>query len=182
MSGIRYLFDTEGMMTPVENIRTHPDNDNNGDIDEIVASMRATGVYRPIYASRETGYILAGNHTYLALLELGARYVPVQWIDADDVAELRILAADNKIARNARPDPALTADLLRKIIDRSPLPTKDPEAALVGTGFGITEAERLLRPPKPLDLSGISRGTLEHTYKCPECGHQWSKSSGKEVD
>lgn len=177
---IRYLFDTEGLMTPIENVTQHPDNDNNGDVDEIVASMRTTGVYRPIFASRETGYIVAGNHTYLGMVELGAKFVPVVWLDITEEQGLRILAADNKIARNARPDPGLTRVLLQKIVESSRMPTRDPEAALVGTGWSQAEYERIIRPPKPLDLSSVTRGTLEHTYKCPECGHQWSRSSGME--
>lgn len=178
---IRYLFDTEGLMTPIGNVKQHPDNDNNGDVDEIVTSMQVTGVYRPIYANKATGHIVAGNHTYLALLELGAQFVPVVWLElVDEAAELRILAADNKIARNARPDPALTRVLLQKIVESSRLPTRDPDAALVGTGWKRAEFDRIVRPPQPLDLSGVTRGTLEHTYKCPECGHQWSRSSGTE--
>ena len=97
-------------MAPIDRVKQHPKNDNNGDVDEIVASMQRTGVYRPIYVSRATGHIVAGNHTYVALLDLGAKAVPVVWLDLDETQELLILAADNKIARNARPDPALTEE------------------------------------------------------------------------
>lgn len=176
---IRYLFDTEGLMTPIDNVHQHPANDNNGDTDEIIASMRTTGVYRPVYASKQTGNIVAGNHTYLALLEMGAEFVPVQWVDCpEEYIELRILAADNKIARNARPDPALTKMLLSRIVEATPTPTSDPAAALLGTGFRPEEYERLLKPPQPLSLSGIGRETLEHRITCPECGHTWSRSGG----
>ena len=74
---LRFLFDTEGLMVPIDKVHQHPENDNNGDVDEIVNSMLVTGVYRPIYASRATGNIVAGNHTYLAMLDLGAKFVPV---------------------------------------------------------------------------------------------------------
>lgn len=180
---IRYLFDTEGMMTPIENVTQHPKNDNNGDVEEIVASMRTDGVYRPIYASTRSGYIVAGNHTYLALLELGAKFVPVQWVDCpDEYSELRILAKDNKIARLARPEPERTRDLLAEILALSPA-GRDTEAALVGTGYRPSEYQALLREPEPLDLSNL-RGseTLEHRITCPECGHTWTRSGGHEED
>jgi len=171
---LRFLFNTEGLMVPIDKVHQHPENDNNGDVDEIVNSMLVTGVYRPIYASRATGNIVAGNHTYLAMLDLGAKFVPVVWLDLDQHQGRRVLVADNKIARNARPDPALTADLLHRLME------VDREIALVGTGFTIEEAEALLAPPAPLDFSGLRRGreTLEHSIECPECGHRWTRGEG----
>jgi ParB-like chromosome segregation protein Spo0J len=178
---IRFLFDTEGMMTPIENISQHPENDNNGDVDEIVASMRTMGVYRPIYVSTETGHIVAGNHTYVGMLDLGAKYVPVIWLPGLTPAqERRILFLDNQIARNARPDPALRKELVKQIV--ADVPGKDVDAALIGTGLSRAEYERLIKPPTPLDLSGIGRETLEHRITCPECGHNWARSGGQEVD
>lgn len=174
---IRFLFDTEGLMTPIGSVSQHPENDNNGDVDEIVASMSTVGVYRPIYASAETGYIVAGNHTYLGMLELGADFVPVIWLQhLTPAMERRILYTDNKIARNARPDPALTTDLIKAIVADT---NGDVSAALFGTGMTQAEYERLIKPPKPLDLSGIGRETLQHKIECPECGYQWSRQSGE---
>ena len=171
---IRFLFDTEGLMTPIDHVHQHPENDNNGDVDEIVASMTTIGVYRPLYASAESGYIVAGNHTYLGMLELGAQFVPVVWLNnLTPVQERRILYADNKIARNARPDPALTRDLVQRIVSDV---HGDVSAALIGTGLSIPEYERLVKAPKPLDLSGIGRETLQHKIECPECGHQWTRA------
>jgi hypothetical protein len=150
---IRYLFDTEGSMVKADSIHVHPDNDNNGDIDEILASIETNGVYRKLVVSQRTRNICAGNHTYMALLELNAEYVPVEWIDVDEWTELRILAVDNWVARLARPDPALTAILIKRIIDNAPI-----------------------RDRTPLDLSGVGREMLNHRIKCPECGHEWSRS------
>lgn len=171
---IRYLFDTEGSMVKADSIHVHPDNDNNGDIDEILASIETNGVYRKLVVSQRTRNICAGNHTYMALLELNAEYVPVEWIDVDEWTELRILAVDNWVARLARPDPALTAILIKRIIDNAPI--RDRQAALVGTGISERQYLDLIREPTPLDLSGIGREMLNHRIKCPECGHEWSRS------
>ena len=169
---IRFLFDTEGLMTPIGSVSQHPENDNNGDVDEIVASMSTVGVYRPIYASAETGYIVAGNHTYLGMLELGADFVPVIWLQhLTPAMERRILYTDNKIARNARPDPRLRGtglDLRGEQVRRD---LDEHGAARRGDrrdeGRGDEPAQR------------IGRETLQHRIECPECGHQWSRQSGE---
>lgn len=174
---IRYVFDTEGLMTPIENVQQHPDNDNNGDVDEIVTSMLVSGVYRPIYASKRSGFVVAGNHTYLALLELGAKFVPVVWLDLDEAAELRILVGDNQIARLARREDAATTNLLQRI---AAIEDKAVEDVLPGTGINDRELARLLADPTPLDLSGLDNPkagaeTLEHRITCPACGHNWKR-------
>lgn len=72
-------------------------NARQGDTDLIVASILRNGCYRPIYAWTKTGEILAGNHTYAALLELGQDRVPIAWVDAETMDEARrIVLVDNK--------------------------------------------------------------------------------------
>jgi hypothetical protein len=175
---IRYLFDTEGCMVPATSIHQHPMNDNNGDVDEIVSSILTNGVYRKLVVSSRTGNICAGNHTYAALLDLNAEFVPVEWIDCDLWVELRILAVDNWVARLARPDPALTRNLIDHIIEGAPT-GKDIEATLIGTGISRDQYLNLIKDPTPLDLSRIGRETLQHRIKCPECGHEWARQSGE---
>lgn len=175
---IRYLFDTEGSMVPADTIHQHPMNDNNGDVDEIVSSLLTNGVYKKLTVSSRTRNICAGNHTYEGLLELGAEFVPVEWIDVDYWTELRILAVDNWVARLARPDPALTKNLIDHIIEDAPL-RKDPAAALIGTGISERQYLDMIKDPTPLDLSRVGRETLQHRIKCPECGHEWARQSGE---
>lgn len=175
---IRYLFDTEGCMVKADAIHQHPMNDNNGDVDEIVSSVLTNGVYRKLIVSSRTSNICAGNHTYAALLDLNAEYVPVEWIDCDYFTELRILAVDNWVARLARPDSALTRNLVDSIINEAPI-GKDLEAVLVGTGISREKYLDLVKDPTPLDLSRIGRETLQHRIKCPECGHEWARQSGE---
>ncbi len=173
---IRYTFDTEGMMTPVGNVIQHPENDNNGDVDEIVVSMLRNGVYRSIIANKSTKHIVAGNHTYLGLLELGAQFVPVIWIDVDEATELRILLADNQIARLAKPEDDRTVTLLERIAALQG--TRNVEDILSGTGISQRKWEGLLQTPEPLDLGNQNAAgaeMLEHTITCPSCGHSWKR-------
>lgn len=168
---IRYNFDTEGAMVPVSKLRTHPRNPNNGDVDAIVASIRRNGVFRRLPAQTSTGYVLDGNHTFEALLELGAEYVPIEWNDVDDATAIRILLTANKTAKLAKMDPALEFDLLRQVME------DDPDLGLLGTGYVPRDLLKMIEDEdKPLDL-GNQKGSedLIHTITCPNCKHSWRR-------
>lgn len=174
---IRFDSSLEDLMVPAQNISPNPDNPNNGDTDEIVASILRVGCYRPIVASRKTGYILAGHHLYAALLELGAKMVPVVWSDADDESQLRIMLGDNKIARLARLDESLELDLLERLAAT--------EVGLSATGYRDAELEKLrdrllsdINEPLAIDLTGAER--LIHEIECPQCHYTWVRGQGQE--
>ena len=54
----------------IQDIKPYPVNPREGDIGAIVESLQAHGQYRPIVANKQTGHILAGNHTYGAAKQL----------------------------------------------------------------------------------------------------------------
>lgn len=120
------------LMVDIDAVTQHPDNNNNGDVDQVATSIEVNGMYRPIYAQRATKYIVAGNTTWEACKNLGAQLIPVIWLDVDDIAALRILLADNKIAALAVPDDAATLALLDLLVEHD---------SLVGTGWA--EKDRL---------------------------------------
>jgi DNA modification methylase len=125
--------------TPLAELRPHPDNPNEGDTDEIAASLRTNGFYRPIVA-RVDGTILAGHHVYAAALEIGMTHLDVTFVDVDDAAALRILVGDNEIADlGPGPNPALFLRVLQKIIDGA----EDPAEALAGTGVALDRMAEL---------------------------------------
>lgn len=105
LGGTAYAHpDLEGDLYPVDALRTYPGNPRRGDQDAITASIADLGLYRPIVVRRDpveddqrpTGVILAGNHTYRALIDLGADRVPVTWVDVDDTRAAAIVARDNR--------------------------------------------------------------------------------------
>jgi hypothetical protein len=111
-------------------------NPRRGDVGAIVASLRASGQYRPIVVNKGTltgrpSEVLAGNHTVAAFAELRkAEPGNKQWdrvdcwvIDVDDETATRIVAADNRIAQLGWID---DTELLRLLDD---LPVLD------GTGY-----------------------------------------------
>lgn len=134
---IRFHRSLADLMVPKDTIQPHPENDNNGDVDEVVTSILANGCYRPIYYQESTGYILGGHTLYSALLELGALMVPALPLDDDGTPMNgeRILLADNQVARLARRDDMATLQLLSRI--------EDAGQELTGTGFSQRDVENL---------------------------------------
>jgi ParB family chromosome partitioning protein len=153
------------LLEPVDAISQHPDNANNGDLEEITQSLMINGMYRPIIAHRATGHIVSGNNLYAACLGLGMDRVPVAWTDddTDEAGAVRILVGDNQIARLARIDEYGIRDLLR-ILEQS-------ELGLLGTGFADETLPDLDDGPLNLDPPSAQ---VHATYTCPHCGHQWS--------
>lgn len=173
---IRFHKSLADLMVPRDSITPHPDNDNNGDVDELVASVLTNGCYRPIYVQESTGYILGGHTLYAALLELGALMVPVLYLDDDGSPNSgeRILLTDNQIARLARRDDMATLKLLEKI-------EKD-DIGLSGTGFGQRDVENLraiadydMSHDLKINLTGSEH--LTHSITCPNCQYEWVRGT-----
>lgn len=118
-------------------LQPHPSNPRRGDIDRIRESIATNGWHGVIVAQVSTGYILAGNHRFLAGGSLSEwrpdetpdgwtppadmdRF-PVQWVDVDEQTALRILLADNRTSDVATYDDPMLLQLFAQI--------GDPEAA-----------------------------------------------------
>lgn len=129
----------EPLMADIDTVQPHPVNPRNGDVDAIIESIQINGFIAPIIAQKSTGYIIAGNHRYFALKELGATEAPIVWVDIDDVAAKRYLLADNRTSDLGQYDNGILVSLLNEL--------KDVDS-LLGTGY------------KPYDLE-----VLEHLSK-----------------
>lgn len=161
---IRFHESVQDMLMSPDVIRPDPRNPNNGDVDAIIESITVNGVYRPIYASKETGHIVAGHHLYAALLEMDAPRIPVQWVDGDLETVTRILLADNQIARLARQDDAQVLELLAYL--------DGTERGFIGSGFTDQSIQDLRA------LAGVGFHVPEPSpdpwpHECPSCGHTW---------
>ena len=166
---VRFHDDLAGLLTPIDDVQQHPENYNNGDLDAIVESIEVNGMYRPVYVQKDTGYIVAGNHTWLACKMLEASEIPVVYVDLNNHQARKILVADNRIAQLARPDDAQLLDLLDRIA---------VDDGLAGTGFNedSIEALRLLQQKlagTPIGYPGIPE-ELGLDLTCPACGHHWN--------
>lgn len=121
----------EPLLVPIDSIAQHPQNPNNGDLEEICASIEVNGLYRPVYVQESTSYIVAGNGTWQGAKMLDAEQIPVIRLDIDDQTATRIMLADNKIASLAVRDPALELPLLLEL------------DSLLGTGYQPYEVEKM---------------------------------------
>jgi ParB-like chromosome segregation protein Spo0J len=120
----------EPLMVDIDSIRPEPDNYNNGDVELVMESIITNGMYRPVYTRKATGTIIAGNHTWLACKELGATQIPEVQLDVDEFTAIRILIADNEIARKSKPDNGQLYSLLA---------TLQEQDSIVGTGLTETD-------------------------------------------
>jgi len=102
---------------PIANVTPHPRNVRQGDVGAIVTSLEAHGQYRPIVVQKETGHILAGNHTFQAATALGWDKIAATYVDCDDEQALRILLADNRANDLASYDDNALAELLTELAE-----------------------------------------------------------------
>lgn len=131
---VTFHDEVQDKLVAIDSVRPHPDNYNNGDVEKIMDSIVTNGMYRPVVVQRSTGFVLAGNHTWMACKELDSEHIPVTYLDVDDVTAKKIIVADNEIARQAKPDRGLLQALLDDI---------NSHDSLVGTGFNAAELEAL---------------------------------------
>lgn len=128
-----HVIDQSVELVPVDHVKAHPRNPRRGDLDAISDSIATNGFYGAVVAQRSTGFILAGNHRYLAAKEAGLGDIPVMWVDVDDDLAVRILLADNRTNDLAHYDDAALVELLQSL----------PE--LTGTGYDPAALDQLLR-------------------------------------
>lgn len=166
------VHDLTSALIDIEHLRPHPRNARNGDVDAIAESLRVNGQYRPIVIAAD-GTILAGNHTYMAAMEIGWDRIACVRIDVDpDGPEARrIMLADNRTADRGNYDTGLLVDLLGEL---------DNTVGLIGTGYDHDDLARLLDtlnpPPLPDPPDDPIGGHDGHV--CPQCGYEFG--SGKD--
>lgn len=162
------IHDMRIEMVRIDLIQQHPDNANNGDVDLIEESIRVNGMYAPVWVQRSTGYIVKGNHTYLAAYALGADEIPVIYLDIDDLAAKRIMVVDNEATRKGFNDEAQLAQLLREI--------NESEIGLRGSGYDgddLRRLERTLDTPLDFDANPVTDDRLE-PVKVPKVRNPFS--------
>lgn len=163
----RFWFhkDVTPLLEPLSNVRPHPRNANMGDTDAIIESIQVNGFTAPVLVQRSTGFIVAGNHRYAALHELGADQIPVIWLDLDDEQALRYMVADNRSTRLGKDDLALLSDILNDL--------NSTDMGLTGSLYDEDYAQLLeesLADPFSADDEEYAKQNSGHTCECPRCG------------
>ncbi len=150
---------------PVEAIREHPRNVNEGDVGAIDSSMRRHGFAGGVLVQRSTGYIISGTPTYRTAVGQGAASIPGFWLDIDDDQALQMMLDWNNSARLGRDDPFKLGALLVELIGRDSLPATYTRDDVDDILAGLDEGEGVF-PPAGDDLP------TEH--ECPNCHYRWS--------
>jgi ParB-like chromosome segregation protein Spo0J len=90
---------------PLTGLEHYPGNPRRGNVQEIRASLRRLGQYRALVVRCDgtSRVILAGNHTYKAMLAEGWSTARAELIECSDDEARRINVADNRIGE--LPDP-----------------------------------------------------------------------------
>lgn len=135
----------------------YPGNARRGDIPHIRESLENLGQYKPVIVQLSTRYVLAGNHTLAAALDLGWETVDVRWVDCDDETAKRINLVDNRSADLGEYDQHALAELLRSL-----------EGDFTATGYSGDYLEELLEEMAANAANGE--------------GDEWDDSDGAEVD
>lgn len=124
------------LAVPVADLKPFDGNPRRGNVDAIRESLAAHGQYRPIVVRRETGEVLAGNHTFAAAKELGWETIAATFVDVTDEQARRIVLVDNKTSDYGRYDDADLLAILKEL--------ESTEAGLAGTGFGDDDLDDLV--------------------------------------
>jgi DNA modification methylase len=131
---VKPLTDLQVHEVPIAELVLYPGNARRGDIDKIAESLEQHGQYRPIIVRRETGEVLAGNHTLQASQQLGRETILVQYLDGlTDQQARKIVLVDNKTSDAGGYDELALARLLDEL-----------EGDHTGTGWDDTEIADLL--------------------------------------
>lgn len=138
---------------PLAQLRPHPDNPRNGDLDAIKESLRVHGQYAPLIVAGD-GTVLVGNHRYAAMLELGWETASVirRPEGPFDSKAIKIMLIDNHTSDQATNDEAQVLSLLRQL--------DAADDGLWGSGFDDTDLADLQalveeQSTVPLDLSNV---------------------------
>ena len=117
---------------PIDTLNTYPGNARIGDVDAIADSMDENGVFDAVVVQRSTGYVLDGNHRFLAMQQMGEERVPVIYVDVDDDRAKRIVLVANRTNDIATYDNDALVALLTDLPD------------LTGTGFSDDDLAALV--------------------------------------
>lgn len=137
MKAVRFAKSLTPLLVPIDRVKQHPDNPNNGDDENLAESIKINGFVTAITVDANTGYIVAGNTRYRTLLALGATQIPVIWEDSwTEEGAVRYLIGDNASSRRAVMDEAQLLALLGNL--------RETELGLIGTSVTESDYEKML--------------------------------------
>lgn len=116
----------------VDSLKPYGKNPRRGDVAAIARSLEVNGQYRPVVVNSRTSEVLAGNHTLMAVRQLGWPMIAATFVDADPEQAAKIVLVDNRSNDLAGYDDAMLLEILQSL----------PE--LDGTGYDSAALDELL--------------------------------------
>lgn len=163
---------------------TDPANANRGDVTAIRRSLNVFGQRKPVVVrrtgtdahGRPTGIIIAGNHTYLAAVELGWDHVAATFVDDDANTAKAYALADNRTGELSTWNNDQLAETLQELdgadFDMESLGWTDTQLAAILNAGPVASTD----PVPPAEFPTYDQNiATEHT--CPSCGYQFSGGS-----
>ena len=124
-------------------LKQYTGNPRVGNVDLIAESLKENGQFRPLIVNKDET-ILAGNHTYLAMKQLGWKECDVFYVDVDKAQAKKIVLVDNRLNDIAGYDGELIVEMLDELIE-----TGD----LAGTGFTADDVDDLAAEFDEVDIT-----------------------------
>lgn len=159
-------------LIPIDSVRQHPRNNNDGNADLIAESISELGFFDPITVQKSSGYILTGNHSWEEYRRQGATEIPAIVVDVDDVQAVRMMVAHNRTGRRGSDNPERTADALTWLEEEAGTPY-----VLCGTGYTTQDVEALLagaiatEPMSDVEFDDATAPAAPKAKLCPNCGY-----------
>ena len=152
----------------LSSLKTHPENPRRGNLDELKRSINTNGFWGAVVVQKSTGHILAGNHRVMAARDLGAKKMPVVFVDVDDQTAKRILIADNRLSDQGEYDENKLFEILDSL--------NNTNTGLEGLGYDKSDLDYML---KKIEYDSKGHGELNpemfsnFKHTCPRCGFEW---------
>lgn len=135
-------------MLGIDTIQAHPENPRVGDVASLAESLERFGQMKPILVQKNTGFVIAGNHTREAAKTLGWEEIAAIILDVDDETAKAYLLADNRLADRGEYD----ADKLFALLSG--------ELDLDGTGYDMDYVDTLADQVGANTLTGLETGAV----------------------
>jgi hypothetical protein len=119
----------------INSFEPYPDNPRKANLEKLEESLKENGQYRPIVVNAKNKQILAGNHTWKAMKNIGEKQIYVTYVDADEATAKKIVLVDNRLNDLATYDTEVMSNLLGELMN---------SGELVGTGFTADDVDDLL--------------------------------------
>ena len=121
------------LIVKISTVKHRGKNPRKGDVELIKESLEVNGQYRPIVVNKNTGEVLAGNHTLKAAKALGWKKIAATFVEASEEEAARIVLVDNRANDVATYENTVLVDLLKEFED------------LKGTGYTNADITTILQ-------------------------------------